>query len=194
MSIGKSPFEMLSRRTMNLGSLRISLLGGALGAATILAVATGCSRDNVAQAATTQEPAAQTQAVAASQGQTPDQVQDDAQAYTIDTATVGECKAGAECTATITITAKGDYHVNDTYPFKFTAANAGGVELHGSGGNVFTGGDFARQGKTVGVMTVKFKPAAKGNVSITGTYKICICTDKICQPTSTPVTINVNVK
>ena len=41
---------------------------------------------------------------------------------------------------------------------------------------------------------LKFKPSAPGNLAITGTYKICICNDKICQPSTTPVTINVNVK
>ena len=115
------------------------------------------------------------------------------QPYTITTATAGECKVGAECTATITIEATGDYHVNESYPFKFTAA-APGVEFHGASGNVYTGGDFARVSKTKGVMTLKFKPAAKGDVAITGAYKICICTDKICQPTTTDVTVNVRVK
>jgi hypothetical protein len=116
-----------------------------------------------------------------------------AQPYTITTATVGECKAGAECTATITIEATGDYHVNESYPFKFTAA-APGVEFHGASGNVYVGGDFARVSKTKGVMTLKFKPAAAGDVAISGVYKICICTDKICQPTTTNVTVNVKVK
>ena len=83
--------------------------------------------------------------------------------------------------------------MNESYPFKFTAA-AAGVEFHGASGNVYTGGDFARVSKTKGVMTLKFKPAAKGDVAIAGVYKICICTDKICQPTTTNVTVNVNVK
>ena len=180
--------EMLSARTMSLGSMKGLLVASTLGAASILAIATGCSRDNVAHAATTtatpESPSVET---------TSGPIQEDSSAYAITTATVGDCKAGADCTATITITAKGEYHVNETYPFKFTAA-APGVEFHGASGNVFTGADFARQGKTAGVMTVKFKPAAKGKVTITGTYKICICTDKICQPSTTPVTIDVDVK
>lgn len=166
---------------MSRASLKSTILAGVAGAVTVLAIATGCSRDNVAQAAPPAD-------------QAPAQVQDDAQPFAIETATVGECKAGSECTATIKITAKGDYHVNDTYPFRFTAGANPGVEFHGSGGNVFSGGDFARQGKTVGVMTLKFKPKDKGNLAITGAYKVCICTDKICQPTTTNVTVNVVVK
>jgi hypothetical protein len=159
-------------------------------AAALVALALGCSRDNVAHAATTQDPAPPS-----GEAQPQTQVQEDAKPYALETATVGDCKAKEECTATIKITAQGDFHVNETYPFKFTA-KADGVEFHGSGeGNaVFTGGAFARQGKTVGLMTVKFKPSAPGNLAITGTYKICICNEKICQPSTTPVTINVNVK
>ena len=183
--------EMLSARTMSHGSMKGLLVASTLGAASILAIATGCSRDNVAHAATTTA-AQETPSVETTGGP----IQEDSSAYAITTATVGDCKAGADCTATITITAKGEYHVNETYPFKFTAAAAppAAVEFHGASGNVFTGADFARQGKTAGVMTVKFKPAAKGKVAITGTYKICICTDKICQPSTTQVTIDVDVK
>ena len=108
------------------------------------------------------------------------------------TEVVGECKAGAECVARITVTSKGEFHVNDTYPFKFTAA-APNVEFHGSAGNVYTGGDFARE-KTKGTMTIKFKPAAKGAVTITGKYKICICSDKICSPEVIDISIPVVVK
>src|ERR1700729_1083515 len=80
---------------------------------------------------------------------------------------VGECKAGAECVVKLTATTKGEFHVNDSYPFKLTLA-AAGVEFHGSSGATFTGADFERQGKTVGVMRIKFKPAAKGAITLAG--------------------------
>jgi hypothetical protein len=123
---------------------------------------------------------------------TPDQVQD-GQPFDVKTEVIGECKAGSECVAKITVSAKGEFHVNESYPFKFTAA-ADKVEFHGSGGNVFAAGDFERQGKTVGVMTVKFKPAEKGPGTITGKYKICICSDKICSPQVIDVSIAFNAK
>jgi len=106
----------------------------------------------------------------------------------------GECKAGAECVIKLTATTKGEFHVNDTYPFKLTLNAVGGVEFHGSGGAVFTGGDFERQGKTVGVMTIKFKPAAKGAITLAGKYKVCFCTDKECAPSTIDVSIPVTVK
>jgi hypothetical protein len=109
---------------------------------------------------------------------------------------VGECHAGAECVVKLTATTKGEFHVNESYPFKLTLTGPSGpgVEFHGSGGATFTGGDFERQGKTVGVMTIKFKPAAKGNMTLTGKYKVCFCTDKECAPSTIDVSIPVTVK
>src|SRR5207244_8567544 len=98
------------------------------------------------------------------------------------TEVVGDCKAGSECTAKITINVTdAEFHVNDQYPFKFTATPPDGVELHGSSGNVFQNGDFVREKKSA-TMTVKFKPSAKGNVTIAGKYKICVCSGKKWQP------------
>ena len=102
--------------------------------------------------------------------------------FNVSTAVVGDCKAGSECTAKITINVTADeYHVNDQYPFKFTATPPAGVELHGAKGATFQDGDFLREHKTA-TMTVKFKPSAKGSFAIAGKYKICVCSDKTCEP------------
>jgi hypothetical protein len=116
-----------------------------------------------------------------------------ADSYDLKPEVVGDCKAGAECVVKLTATTKGEFHVNDSYPFKLTLA-AAGVEFHGSQGAVYTGADFERQGKTVGVMTIKFKPSAKGAVTLTGKYKVCFCTDKECAPSVVDVSIPVTVK
>jgi hypothetical protein len=113
--------------------------------------------------------------------------------YELKPEVVGECKVNEECTVKLTSTTKGEFHVNESYPFKLTLA-APGVEFHGSGGAVFTAGDFARQGKTVGVMTIKFKPSAKGPLTLAGKYKVCFCTDKECAPSTIDVSIPVTVK
>ncbi len=116
-----------------------------------------------------------------------------ADSYDLKPEVVGDCKAGAECVVKLTATTKGEFHVNDSYPFKLTLA-AAGVEFHGSQGAVYTGADFERQGKTVGVMTIKFKPSAKGAITLTGKYKVCFCTDKECAPSVVDVSIPVTVK
>jgi hypothetical protein len=113
--------------------------------------------------------------------------------YDLAPSVVGDCKVGAECTVKLTATTKGEFHVNDSYPFKLTLA-AAGVEFHGSQGATFVGSDFERQGKTVGVMTIKFKPSAKGPITLAGKYKVCFCTDKECAPSTIDVSIPVTVK
>ncbi len=113
--------------------------------------------------------------------------------YDLKPEVVGECKVGQECVVKLTATTKGEFHVNDSYPFKLTLA-APGVEFHGSGGATFAASDFERQGKTVGVMTIKFKPAAKGPITLAGKYKVCFCTDKECAPSTIDVSIPITVK
>ena len=114
--------------------------------------------------------------------------------FNVKTEVIGDCKVGSECTAKITISVIADeYHVNDQYPFKFTADAIPNVEHHGAGGNVYQAADFVREKKTA-TMTVHFKPSAKGNVTLTGKYKICVCSDKTCEPRVIDVAIPVLVK
>jgi len=110
-----------------------------------------------------------------------------------------ECKAGATCTATIRLEARGAYHLNDEYPFKFTAGDNATVEFLGTdagGRNVFTkaAGDFMKQSATVGVMTVKFKPAAQGSLTIEGVYKLSVCSEADCKLDSPSAKVTLAVK
>lgn len=117
--------------------------------------------------------------------------------YSIDIQT-GSCSAGSECAVTLTLTAIGDgYHVNKDFNHKFTA-DGGGVTFLGKDGKVFSknGGDMALNGDGHSAkLTVRFKPAAKGNVSISGSYRLAVCTDNACSPTTQAVpAISVAVK
>ena len=122
----------------------------------------------------------------------------DGKNFTLD-ATPGACSVGGECTVTLKLEATGEYHINKSYPYKFKAADAAGVEYLGkdaSGKNVFskTAGDFAEVGEKVATMTVKFKPAAKGTVTIAGTYKMSVCSAQNCQLEAQDVSVPVTVK
>ncbi len=156
--------------------LKTAKMGALLGAAAALTIATAWANHGVAAPAETAQPA---------------QLAGDP--YQVKTEVVGDCKAGSECTAKITINVTdAEFHVNDQYPFKFIAS-APGVEFHGSAGSTFQGPDFVREKKTA-TMNVKFKPSAKGSLTITGKYKICVCSEKTCQPQTIDVSIPVNVK
>jgi hypothetical protein len=118
--------------------------------------------------------------------------------YTIDAA-AGDCSAGANCSITVKLAAQGEFHINQQYPYKFTAAQAAGVTYLGSdtnGPNVFTktAGDFAIGDEKTATMTVKFKAASKGTVAISGTFKLSVCSSANCQLEQQDVSVNVTVK
>ncbi len=118
------------------------------------------------------------------------------------TTEAADCKVGATCTVTLRLEARGDYHLNAEYPYKFTAANVTGgpsVEFlgtDGAGKNVFTklAGDFTKQTEKVGVMTVKFKPATAGTLAIEGVYKLSVCSEATCKLDNPSAKVTLAVK
>jgi hypothetical protein len=158
---------------------------GTLGAFAIIAMA--CSKDSAA-ATSSQERAA----VAAGPHV-------DGNHYVIDAAPAGDCATGGNCAIAVKLAAQGDYHINQQYPYKFTAAQAAGVTYLGSdsnGPNFFTknAGDFVIGDAKTATMTVKFKAATKGSVAIGGTFKLSICSDQNCQLEQQDISVNVTVK
>lgn len=96
------------------------------------------------------------------------------------------CKVGAECVATVDLTALGGYHINKEYPYRFTAGLAKGLEYLGkdaAGPGVFSkaAGDFAEPSETRGVLTVRFRPTQAGAAQVAGSYKFSVCSDQNCQ-------------
>jgi hypothetical protein len=115
-------------------------------------------------------------------------------------ATVGACAANAECKIDLRLEAQGDFHVNKEYPYKFKATAASGLTFLGkdpSGAEMFSkaAGDFVLDSgnEKVGTMSVRFKSANKGNVSITGTFKLSVCSAQNCQLEQASVTVPVVV-
>lgn len=109
----------------------------------------------------------------------------------------GDCKAGAECTVVLRLEAEGDYHINKEYPYKFKANDVSGVEFLGKGDkNVFSkaSGDFKQDGEKVATMSIRFKPASKGNVTIAGQYKMSVCSAANCQLETQDISAAVAVK
>lgn len=105
--------------------------------------------------------------------------------WSIDFATAG-CAVGDDCVATLRLGALGEYHVNADYRFRFLPSAAAGL-VYTAGGP----GDFARDGQTKGTMTVHFKTTNAGPVTLSGTFKICVCTDSVCAPEAVDVSLTV---
>jgi hypothetical protein len=106
------------------------------------------------------------------------------------------CGVGETCTLAVRIDALGPYHINEQYPFKFEATEAGGVELLGkSRPQLFSksDGDFEQHSERTGIMAVHFRPQAAGNRAIEGNFRVSVCSEERCVLDKVPVTTEVRV-
>jgi hypothetical protein len=97
----------------------------------------------------------------------------------------GDCAAGAPCDLQLKVLATGDYHINDDYPYRFTADEAPGVAFLGANPadtRVFSKstGDWQKAETKAGTMRVRFTPAAAGPKTIAGTFKVSVCSAENC--------------
>lgn len=106
--------------------------------------------------------------------------------YRIDRGPQAPCASGATCEARVVLTALGNYHVNQDYPFKFVAAPAGAVPIEGPG-------SFALDGEKQGTMTIKFRPPAAGTATLVGTLKLSVCSEATCEIEAATVELAIPV-
>jgi hypothetical protein len=173
----------------------ILLTAGLAGVTAVVAIAAGCSK---ASAAPSQARAQEdmTPVVSAPAPRDGHAASDDN--YFVDSAP-DACTAGSVCTLRLKLTATGDYHINDEYPYKFKADDSAGVEFQGTdsnGKNVFSkaAGDWSKDAEKTGTMTVKFKPADKGSKTIAGTFKLSVCSQQNCLLKQAQLSVSVTVR
>lgn len=113
---------------------------------------------------------------------------------------VGSCNANAECKVDLKLEAQNGFHVNKEYPYKFKANAASGVTFLGkdsAGAETFSkaAGDFTLDAgnEKLGTMSIKFKSANKGAVSISGVFKLSVCSAQNCQMETANITVPVTV-
>jgi hypothetical protein len=112
----------------------------------------------------------------------------------------GACSAGGECVVIALVKAGDGLHVNTEYNHKATVNDSSGVTFLGkSTPNLFSknDGDFSPKGEKYGMIKIRFKPAAKGKVTIAGTYKYATCKEGAgggCSPGSGGFSTTVEVK
>jgi hypothetical protein len=108
--------------------------------------------------------------------------------YKIDTSS--SC-SGSDCTITIRLEALGGYHINDSYPYKFKTNPADGVTYKTADG-VFgrASGHFSKDSATVATVKVEF--TATKSTTVTGTFKMSVCSDDNCQLEQPDLSIDVS--
>ncbi|MGD0678431.1 MAG: hypothetical protein ABSC94_23740 [Polyangiaceae bacterium] len=105
--------------------------------------------------------------------------------FFLDILSPGHCPAGMECTISIKLGATDGFHVNDEYPYKFKADLTDGVQFVGTdpaGQNVFSkpAGNWHKVDEKSGLLAVKFFVGTPGQATITGTFKLSVCSAENC--------------
>lgn len=95
------------------------------------------------------------------------------------------CQVAAPCEAQLILTALGDYHVNENYPFKLVVTSPN-LEVDGTG-------TFTAKGKQ-GTMALPFRATAAGTAKLAGTFKLSVCNDENCQIESPKIAFDVPVR
>ncbi len=106
--------------------------------------------------------------------------------FRLEVPTQPACQVDAPCEARLVLTALGDYHVNDNYPFKLVADATPGVKVDGDG-------TFSPDGKT-GTMAIPFRSTKSGTAKIAGTFKLSVCNDLNCQIETPKIAFDVPVR
>lgn len=103
---------------------------------------------------------------------------------------VGDAKKDAEGTIEVVLETKGDFHINEQYPYKFTPKEAEGVK--------FSKDKFGRDDGTFettkAVIRVKYTPGKDGKVSVGGKFALSVCSDKNCLMDKKDLDLDVTVK
>ncbi|MGE0873017.1 MAG: hypothetical protein AB7P03_30980, partial [Kofleriaceae bacterium] len=94
--------------------------------------------------------------------------------YRVDAVPSEPCAPGARCELRVTLTALGDYKINNQYPTKFVPAADHGLALEGPGA-------FEISEPKRGVMTLALQRAPNAPATLRGTFKLSVCTDENCE-------------
>jgi hypothetical protein len=107
------------------------------------------------------------------------------ESYFVDAAVQEGCVAAARCQVALKLVATGAFHINAQYPYRFRAEATPGVDFLGTdpaGSTVFSkpSGDWAESDATSGVITVRFTPKVRGSSTISGVFKLSVCSEQNC--------------
>lgn len=141
----------------------------------------GCSRSEASPARDRPEEAAAPVVAAGAKVDNPN--------YNVTFRAEGPYQQGKEGSAEVVIEAKGEYHINDQYPFRFTPKDGDGATFKGP---------IGREGSTVEkakvVLKVPFTPTRAGDVKLAGKISLSVCSDKQCLMEKQDLEVTASVK
>ncbi len=102
----------------------------------------------------------------------------------------GRYTVGQQGTVQVVLVAKGDWHCNDKYPYKFKlGAASGGVSYP----TPIVRAEGLRIAPERTVMTVPFVPSASGDARVSGTFSFSVCSAASCQIETRELALTVKV-
>lgn len=178
-----APLRTLPRPSLPRLPYATSLIALALA----LPLTTACSRGESATgpaAAPERTPTAAPQAAPSNKAET--------DSYAVEMKTTGPVKAGAEGSIQVTLETRGGYHINETYPYKFKAADPAPA------GVTFPKPMLARDEgtfeKTKGAFQVPFVANKPGHATVAGTLYLSVCSDANCIVDKVPLAVAVDAQ
>jgi hypothetical protein len=102
----------------------------------------------------------------------------------------GRYTVGQQGNVQVVLVAKGEFHCNDKYPYKFKlGAPSGGVSYP----TAIVRAEGIRIAPERSVMTVPFVPSASGDARVSGTFSFSVCSATSCQIETRDLALTVKV-
>jgi len=144
-----------------------------------LVVAAGCRREEPPPAKVAEEPSARPAPVSELHEAT----------FDLRMKPVGALTAGQPASIEITVDAKGGYHPNEKYPYKFKPAEAQGVRYASPAFSA----EAVKLEPQRATLTVSFTPEGKGDRTIAGLFAFSLCSADQCLIEKRDLALHVGV-
>jgi len=172
-----------ARAVRLLPTSRLALCTVALGAVAVLA-GEGCGKVSEASA-NGSSPAAETPKPGG-----PARPSFESGNYRAEIRSVGPCKKDRTCTAEVLVEAKGEYHINDKYPYRFKLEDpAPGVKYP----KPVVGKEDGKIEERKAVLNVPFVSETSGDKKVAGTLSLSVCSAANCLMDKQPLEVTVKV-
>lgn len=111
--------------------------------------------------------------------------------YVVEISAPGPFKVGVEGTAKITLTTKGDYHINPEYPYRFKAAAAANGLSYPKPVLQRADGKFEEK---KAVFNLPFVASQAGKFNVGGTFSLSVCSTGNCLVEKAPLDVTLSVQ
>lgn len=115
----------------------------------------------------------------------------DTQAYTVKLATPDKVTTGAKASATLEITPKKGWHLNDEFPYKLTVTAPAGAKVAKPEQGKQDTVSFSHESMK---WSIDFTASTAGDKAFTGKVKFAVCTETSCDPKKEELAFNVKVE